>query len=120
MFKTQIDQWHREFIIFSKDDKKMIREVVLMAFLSMKISKTTEATLTRINWNSGHLYTPYQKSNYLSISINIAFLTEYKIDFDEYANSRFGPSKSYKSERINLKIPFSEFRDWKLQKLMEE
>ena len=118
MFKTEKDQWHREFIIFSKDDKKMIRELVVKAFLSMQISKTTEATLTRINWNSGHLYTPYQKNNCLSISINIAFLTEYKIDFDEYV--RFGTSKSYKSERINLKIPFSEFRDWKLQKLMEE
>ena len=118
MFKTQIDHWRREFIIFSKDDKKMIREVVSKAFLSMKISKATEATLTRINWNSGHLYRPYQKDNNLSISINVAFLTEYKIDFDEFV--RFGTSKSYKSERIHLKIPFSEFRDWKLQKLMEE
>ena len=118
MFKTQIDKWHTEYIIFSKDDKKMIKEVVSKAFLCMQISKTTEATLTRINWNSGHLYTPYQKNNCLSISINVALLTEYKIDFDEYV--RFGTSKSYKSERIHLKIPFSEFRDWKLQKLMED
>ena len=106
MFKQEkMNYWGDTYVVWDKNDKKMVREVIIESFQKMKIPRTMSAKLTRVKWAGSYL-----KDNKLNISINIEY--QFPIDIE---NSNW--ISHWTTQSIHMQIPFSDFRDWKLKKL---
>jgi hypothetical protein len=108
MFKEETMDWGGSYIIWNTRDKKMVREVILESFQKMKLPKGMIAKLTKVKWAGSYL-----KDNKLNIGVCIEF--QFPIDIE---NSNW--CKCWTSQVIHMQIPFNDFRDWKLKKIIRE
>jgi hypothetical protein len=116
MFTIVEDRWKifGHHIIWNRNDKIMVRDVIYTAFQGSRFPKGLDLTLTRINWSKA-----YVKNNILFISINISSEASFSMDFVSHPNCPpTAAPRMYSSQRIFLQIPFSGFRDYKLKKLI--
>lgn len=94
-------------IIFTKKDKDMIRCIIGKCITDMDIWNTNP-NLTKIHWSRS-----WQSDLYLHISISV----EGVIPMDMRFTHRTG---IWYSNTIDLKIPHSEMREYKLNKLLNK
>jgi len=108
MFKQEkMNYWGDTYVVFDRNDKKMIREVILESFQKMKFPRTMEAKLTRIKWANAYL----KNDNELNIGVCIEFKFPINMENSKYRSC-------WTSQVIHLQIPFSDFREYKLNKLL--
>jgi len=106
MFKVNNDFWN-PYVIFSRGDKQMVRGVIIHNFQKMKFPRTMEAKLTRIKWANAYL----KNDNELNIGVCIEFKFPINMENSKYRSC-------WTSQVIHLQIPFSDFREYKLNKLL--
>jgi hypothetical protein len=108
MFKTKQADYGGSYIIWNTRDKKMVREAILESFQKMKLPRGMISKLTKIKWVSSYI-----KADKLNIGVCIEFQFPIVIENSNWC-------KCWTSQVIHMQIPFSEFRDLKLKKLMGE
>jgi hypothetical protein len=110
MFKERDGFHYRNKLKFTKEDKWMIREIITNAFVKTNWPKGLTPKLTRINWSSA-----YQIDNTLKICYNISLESRVEMDYCTDWSSWI-----YTSQKFFLEIPFSHFRNYRLEKLLGE
>lgn len=106
MFKT-IEHYWGNLVAWDKQDKQMVKDVILRIYNDMDYPAGLEPKLSRIYWSRA-----YVKHNFLFIEISVAF--DGKIDL-RYSYWQY----YYSSQRTLLAIPYSEFRDYKLDEFFK-
>jgi hypothetical protein len=96
------------FIKFTKDDKEMIKDIITDVFVKTNWPKGLTPKLTRINWKKA-----YQKGGELHIFYNVSLESRVEMEYCPDWNSWI-----YTSQSFYLAIPFRDFRNYRLEKLL--